>query len=75
MSPTWSRRRRLKAPRPGPFLAFEISNLSFELPCRPLVTDSSEGAELLRRQEQGEAGRIDGASAIPLVTPETDGVV
>lgn len=42
---------------------------------RPLVTDSSEGAELLRRQEQGEAGRIDGASAIPLVTPETDGVV
>merc|ERR1712227_594440 len=35
---------------------------------RPLVTDSSEGAELLRRQEQGEAGRIDGASAIPLVT-------
>ena len=56
-------------------MAFEISNLSFELPCRPLVTDSSEGAELLRRQEQGEAGRIDGASAIPLVTPETDGVV
>ena len=75
MSPTWSRRRRLKAPRPGPFFAFEISNLSFDLPCRPLVTDSSEGAELLRRQEQGGAGRIDGASAIPLVTSETDGVV